>query len=474
MKRKFFIIMITMLLCLTLSSCNKNEKVVLDKEPTTGEINFVNGSVENYADDADYDITISDIKLFLEDKDEHYPLSDEFIERYQQTSGGYIENAKKADLIVDKQLHEPNQKWHFFDSWLYPSIAEGMSWDESAKSRVYTKLQSPELLLWIYEACGVNPAKVKAAKDVAEAGKAAGTHSSTIAKNMRECVPWEDLEENILNYLNNNLDSYEVSVANSEEFAVNGMKASYWERSIVTFSVNINVKGKEIDNVTINGEELNPIDGVLYQFVMPSEDVLIEITLKDKPVDDIPPFEGSSALYNIVYDLGTGKSAKKLEELEDVTNLFSWTGEGNGLIYEVTNAENIYGGGSSGSGDTKWYSNDMMKFGTTSVNGTITFKLATEVNSVKITGYIANTPCKVRVGDAYSSDWTSTSVDNKTTLVSITGENLQVATKDLVAQNTPLTFTINFESTDEITIATTNKKPLFITAIEFFTTNSEE
>ena len=33
--------------------------------------------------------------------------------------------------------------------------------------------------------------------------KEAGTHISTIAKNMRACVPWEDLEINIQYFLDN-------------------------------------------------------------------------------------------------------------------------------------------------------------------------------------------------------------------------------------------------------------------------------
>lgn len=40
---------------------------------------------------------------------------------------------------------------------------------------------------------GVNPAKVKEAKEVAEKGKVEGTNVSTLAKNMRSVVTWEDL-----------------------------------------------------------------------------------------------------------------------------------------------------------------------------------------------------------------------------------------------------------------------------------------
>ena len=134
--------------------------------------------------------TIQDFCDYLQDKSEHYPLSDEFIERYQQTSGGYIDNAKKHGVPVDKTIHEPNQKWHFFVSWIEDGSIDTT---QSAKSRVYTGLLCPELLLWIYEAMGVNPVKVKEAKAVAEKGKVEGTNVSTLAKNMRSVVSWEDL-----------------------------------------------------------------------------------------------------------------------------------------------------------------------------------------------------------------------------------------------------------------------------------------
>ena len=143
-------------------------------------------------DNASY--TVQDFSDYLEDKREHYPLSDEFIERYQQTSGGYIDYAKKCGIPVDKYNHSPNQKWHFFTSWLDQSLADGsLTMQDDAKSRIYTKLLCPELLLWIYEALGVDPVKVNNAKEVAEAGKSAGTAVSTIAKNMRAQVSWEDL-----------------------------------------------------------------------------------------------------------------------------------------------------------------------------------------------------------------------------------------------------------------------------------------
>lgn len=145
-------------------------------------------------------VSMKEIGDYLQTKKEHYPLSDEFIERYQQTSGGYIAYAKKLGVTVNKELHEPNQKWHFFTSWIGQSLDDGtLTWEDDAKTRVYTGLLCPELLLWIYEASSVDPNRVREAKIVAEQGKVNGTNVSTIAKNMRAIVSWEEIKSNIKN-----------------------------------------------------------------------------------------------------------------------------------------------------------------------------------------------------------------------------------------------------------------------------------
>ena len=138
--------------------------------------------------------TINDFSNYLEDKKEHYPLSDEFIERYQQASGGYIDYAKQCGIVVDRYQHSPNQKWHYFTSWLGQSDYTG---EEDAKQRIYNGLKCPELLLWIFEAMGAPTNKIKAAKEVAEVGRVNNTNVSTIAANMRKCVLWDDVIINL-------------------------------------------------------------------------------------------------------------------------------------------------------------------------------------------------------------------------------------------------------------------------------------
>lgn len=151
----------------------------------------------------DGNITMRGLADYLETKAEHYPLSDEFIHEYQQASGGYIDYAKKLGVAAEKAQAEPNQKWHFFTSWLDQSLKDGTCrWDDTAKRRTYSAFQCPELLLWLFEASGVADDKVIAARDAAIQGKQNGMHTATVAANMRKCVPWEDIETNVLAFLN--------------------------------------------------------------------------------------------------------------------------------------------------------------------------------------------------------------------------------------------------------------------------------
>lgn len=445
-----------LLFSITLASCANSNliKVNNDKIEYKKFDNNINEDVVELTTETK-EITMLDIARFLEKKKEHYPLSDEFIEKYQQKDGGYIDNALKAGLVVDKEIHEPNQKWHFFESWYYPSIKDGtLTETESAKSRVYSNLKCPELLLWIYEACEVDPVKVKNAKEVAEEAKANGTHIATMAKNMRACVPWEDIETTILNKEDITYESYNVSVNEGEGFNVAGLKSSYDVGSEVSFTVNVIDSTKEIDVVKYNDITLKATSGAKYKFTMPNEDVVIDITLKEKSGNPIVEFNGAS--YNIKYDLGTRKTAKLLDTTDDLFNTFELS-NGDNIINGISQMEYIYGGAYGRKDETQWVIGDIIKFGTTKVNGSFTFDLSVSVNCIKITGYVSDASCKIQVGD-------SDNFDNATTY---TCSNMNVTTKEVVEANQTSTITIEFDNTDSLKIATTNKKPFYITSIEF-------
>lgn len=138
------------------------------------------------------DLTVYETASILETKEKHYPWSDLYVEQYQQTSGGYIDEARRLGMEVNPLKHLPDQKWHFFDVWYTPSIEDGtLSEDDSTGMRIYLAIKSPELMLWIYEAIGVDEGLVENAYQEAIKGREQGLRVETILKNMRSCVTWE-------------------------------------------------------------------------------------------------------------------------------------------------------------------------------------------------------------------------------------------------------------------------------------------
>lgn len=687
-------------------------------------------------------ITMIDFASFLMDKKEHYPLSDEFVERYQQTSGGYITLAKQLGMEVDKQKHLPNQKWHFFDSWLIPSIEdEGatLTWDSDARNRVYTGLLSPELLLWIYEASGVDPAKVKLAKDVAELGRASGTHIATLAKNMRDVVSWEDLIEHMdlskkmatsvevssptlelsvgdtplivtatpspalttdvadwqvltgetnislmpkgdvvevqalkpgtavirVTYNTYVYKDITVTVTEPLETVITGIPhmvdldigvdvtinpvlnigggsftfessnnsvvtvteagmltgVSYGSATVTIQSVehpdlikvldvevfdhgsdekplsvedalglvekldrlgdNYNTQSIYIEGVVENNPDIDgyfklldkahlesklEVIGMLSHVVAQHDEIILkghvrfldgalvisqhseevidvvhhirgqskitlgahlnsvvkvdDILLSDPvtmtngslfsftieveegysidkvlvneqlitSLNDIYTFEvlgdteikvlttdvqtttGVLASYDVLFDLGTRKTSRLINDSLELLETFSLIEGTSGFITAVSQLEYIYGGGYGGRGDTNWYVGNMLKFGTTSVNGSMTLELSSAVNRVEITGYIGQQNAMIQLGDSNSTDWTESEGDQKTVTMSF-GE-MNIANKDTVEAGEVVTLIIDFEATSSLKISTISRPPLYITAIKFI--NHEE
>ncbi len=83
-------------------------------------------------------MTNREVIEFYRNKASHYDLSDEFVKKYQQSSGGYIKYANGlVDIKVDKSLAEPNQQWHLLGSYYGQKIkqkkldldAEANCWD---------------------------------------------------------------------------------------------------------------------------------------------------------------------------------------------------------------------------------------------------------------------------------------------------------------------------------------------------------
>lgn len=165
--------------------------------------------------------TVKDLALYLIDKNEYYEQSSEFIKHYQQSGRGYIRFARKMGRLVDPQKCEPNQKWHFFQSWLFQRFQKGnICWDSDANKTLYQRIQCPELFLWLLEATGICRCKVAFAKELAENGKKNKARLITIAKEIRMEVPWEAVEEAMkLHKPRSDESSLRLSISESEWLA---------------------------------------------------------------------------------------------------------------------------------------------------------------------------------------------------------------------------------------------------------------
>lgn len=466
MRRKSILTVLVLVLCFTVTAAvngfNMRSYTVVNAAENAAS-DSVSAQTENTA------VTMREMADFLADKKEHYPLSDEFIERYQQASGGYLDTAKKAGLTVDKEKHEPNQKWHFFQSWLYPSIEDGTcTWESDARQKVYVGLKCPELLLWIFEASGVDPAKIKQAKDVAEQGRAAKTNVGTIAANMRKFVPWEDIANAVKGFKpapSVTLNPSKVTLTVGEQTTITATLLNAGDvSSAPSWSV---TEGESLVEITPNGNEVTVsaiARGTAKIKVSYGENLSAEctVTIKEQSVID-PTIEGS-----VKYNL-SGKSTAPIKTAEDALSAFNLAGEDDGIIESIEQIVYISGGGYGGSGENRWSSTDMIKIGTGSNNGSITINLNVEVSRIIITGYVHGNKCEIRAGDSASTDWNGEQADGKTTTV--TCSDMTVVSKSAIDEGNMSSVTIDFASTSSITIATVNatstKYPLYITSIEF-------
>lgn len=143
--------------------------------------------------------TVKVLAFYLISKKEHYPLSDEFMANYRQDKSGYIAFAAETGHSIDPLKCEPNQKWHFFESWLIRSFKDSTitSWDDDAYEKVYMRIKCPELWLWFLEAVGLDSSDVEAIKKIAEDGKKRNCNVSTLAKEIRNRIPWKVIENTI-------------------------------------------------------------------------------------------------------------------------------------------------------------------------------------------------------------------------------------------------------------------------------------
>ena len=246
------------------------------------------------------------------------------------------------------------------------------------------------------------------------------------------------------------LIKHNVTYTASSDFSINCLKEDgYLVDEIVSFTVTVNNSQKEIDYVAVDNTHLDPTNNV-YSFTMPDNDVSLEIVLKDKEI--IPPVTGSTN-YDIVYDMGTRKTSYLFKEGEenDILACFVANNNSTNIISSVSSFTYIYGGGYGGSGETSWLTGDVLKFGTTSVNGSLTLDLSKKVYKVEITGMVSATTAEVDING-----------------VKTTCSNMAIAGKTTVDTGAYTSFSVDINESSSLTISTTNKKVLYIKSINLF------
>lgn len=139
---------------------------------------------------------IQDLIKFYTEKEKHYPISDHFVKAgYGQKKNGYIKKAKKTNKTINCENAEPDQRWHFLES--YASKLDG-----KADAKTVYRVICPELLLWMAEAAGIDSKIVAEAEQSARVIIDNGTNGYARNKAAREIkkniIKWEMIEKQIL------------------------------------------------------------------------------------------------------------------------------------------------------------------------------------------------------------------------------------------------------------------------------------
>ncbi len=135
---------------------------------------------------------------FFKDKNDHYEISDSFAsdERYRQRCGGYIKNAKVAQIEINIKNAEPNQKWHLLTSY-YDEISDCKKDAETC----YNRLKCPELLLWIADAAGIDSEIVSKAaskaREIIDSGSNGRSRNKAGYEIRKEIITWRMIEKKI-------------------------------------------------------------------------------------------------------------------------------------------------------------------------------------------------------------------------------------------------------------------------------------
>ena len=104
------------------------------------------------------ELHMKDVYKFYENKEEHYPNTDNFIHEYQQrnvSKESYLAYAIETGHMIYRRMGEPNQKWHLLESWYHRKQSDNPDFSNQ-KVTSWCNLTCPELLIWMAEAAGLD------------------------------------------------------------------------------------------------------------------------------------------------------------------------------------------------------------------------------------------------------------------------------------------------------------------------------
>lgn len=158
---------------------------------------------------------IEKLMEFLNNKEEHYTISDEFVRKFQQTPSNkdsYVYYAWKLGKTISKEKAEPNQKWHFFDRYIKVKTDEKSISKQDEAEKLYNGIECPELLIWLAEACNINKETIKIVSVKAEKNLENGEKTrAQVANEIRKQIPWRMMEKTIQLEMNENIRNINVT-----------------------------------------------------------------------------------------------------------------------------------------------------------------------------------------------------------------------------------------------------------------------
>ena len=140
---------------------------------------------------------------------ENYSLTEDYIKQKKHNQRRkYIQYAECVGHSTSNSEGEPNQRFHFLESWALRSLLDGtINLDESFYAVVNSKIKCKELILWMLEAAGCAPKSIEEFEKTWHKNCTIGLFVSE--DDLTKCIKERMLEMRD----NTNIEQYNIAVA---------------------------------------------------------------------------------------------------------------------------------------------------------------------------------------------------------------------------------------------------------------------